>query len=141
MRKINWHYLLEQEITRASALPFEWGTHDCALFACNAILAMTGDDPAIDFRGIYDSEESANAALEAFAGGGLLETAEKICARLAYPETAPAFAGRGDVALCDLPTGNTLGIVSLNGREVLVAAPHGLLRVPFSKIIKAWKVE
>lgn len=141
MRQINWHYWLEKEITAAGGRPFEWGVQDCALFACNCIKAMTGQDTAAAFRGQYDSEETAYAALQAYAGGGLLETAQAICADHGFMPILPAYAGRGDLALCRLPTGDTLGIISLNGREVLVAANKGLQRVPFSKIIQAWRVD
>lgn len=141
MRKVDWQKCLEQEILKASTYPFAWGMHDCALFVCNCILAITGDDPAAAFRGKYDSEETAQAALFDFAGGGLQETAEKICQDLHYHETPVAYISRGDVVLVDLPTGITLGIVSLNGREALIAAPQGLQNIPLRLAVKAWRVE
>lgn len=33
--------------------PFKYGSNDCALFTAGAVAAMTGEDPAAEFRGRY----------------------------------------------------------------------------------------
>ena len=38
--------------------PFVWGTNDCALFAADAALAMTGHDFAAPFRGLLGTAQS-----------------------------------------------------------------------------------
>lgn len=141
MRVTNWPKELDKIIIAASRTPFEWGKHDCCLFAADCIKAITGTDPAVDFRGKYADEDGATEVLFYYAGGQLPEAADKIARAFGYEEINPRLAQRGDVALCSLPTGETMGVVSLNGRDVLVAAQFGLLSVPLKQAIKAWKVE
>lgn len=141
MRKTNWHHLLDTHIRASAQRDFAWGVHDCAMFACDAILAMTGDDPAMRFRGTYDSEEGAREALEGFVGGGLLGAAQVICTQMGYAEINPRFAQRGDVVLSHGGQGDSLGVVGLNGREALIAAKYGLLAIPLKTLGHAWRVE
>lgn len=144
-RKEDWPARLDAHLRAAFWRPFSWGTHDCCLFACDAIEAMTGVDPAAPFRGRYKSKRGAYAALKRYGGGGLEETADKITGDLGMPEVAPAFAGRGDVALLPVETPDggiidVLGIVGPDGRHVLVAAPEGLARLPVALVRRVWRV-
>lgn len=152
----DWPARLDEAIRVAFWRPFSWGGHDCALFACDAIEAMTGVDPAASFRGQYKSKRGAYAALKRFSDGGLEEAAEKMAGELGAPEIGPAFAGRGDVALLpvEMPDGpsaegfgpqagkvsDALGIVGPDGRHVLVAAPEGLAKLPVALVKRAWRV-
>ena len=54
--------------------PFEWGKHDCCLFAANVVKAMTGEDPMVEFRGKYTDQESAIAALKKYGSVNLYQT-------------------------------------------------------------------
>jgi hypothetical protein len=105
----NWPERLNALIALRCSRPFAWGEHDCALFACDAVLAMTGADPAAWFRGRYRTRRGAYRLLKTFGGAGLAATWEKIAAQRGLPEIAPAFARRGDVLLFDaiplLPSG------------------------------------
>jgi len=57
-----------------------WGTNDCALFAANAILAITGTDIASDFRGKYSDEAGAFALIKSVTGGTTVADAAAWCA-------------------------------------------------------------
>jgi hypothetical protein len=76
--------------------PFAWGTHDCCLFAADAVLATTGADPAAEWRGRYDSEAEA---LELLGARGLEGTVADAMAAFGAPECPVLAAQRGDVVL------------------------------------------
>lgn len=141
MRKKEWVQNLEAEILAASNKKFSWGVHDCALFACNCIVAMTDKDPAYFFRGKYNNEEAALQLIEIYSGGGLKECAEKITSELGFEEILPSFVQRGDVAIVDVNGNTALGIVDLGGLKVLIASESGITSRPLSAIIKAWRVD
>jgi hypothetical protein len=141
MRHVNWPILLDSVIRQATTKPFCWGQHDCALFVADCIHAITGMDPAHAFRGAYDSEETADAALMDCAGGGIDALAYKMAADHGYATMLPAYAQRGDVVLCNLGHQQALGVVAMNGREVLLSSPQGLLARPLSIAVVAWRVE
>src|SRR3546814_11847726 len=132
MRREGWESALNALLEEAARQPFQWGVRDCALLACDAVAAITGDDPGKPFRGKYKTARGAAGALRRFAGGGLVKTVEKITAARGMPEIPALMAQRGDVVIIDavLPSGTTadaLGIVDMTGR-VAVAPPDGLLR-------------
>jgi hypothetical protein len=54
-RIIDWKQHLTTLINERRTAPFQWGTHDCALWAADCVLAITGEDFAKDARGTYES--------------------------------------------------------------------------------------
>jgi len=68
VRKETWPTDLADFIESRKDTPFQWGIHDCTLFAADAALAMTGTDLAASYRGTYDSEIGAARIIVA-AGG------------------------------------------------------------------------
>lgn len=141
----DWPFRLSAHIKAASGRPFSWGTHDCCVWACDGILAMTGVDPMVDLRGKYSTAIGAARALKAFSGGGLDETAEHIGSLLHAPEIPVLTAGRGDCVIADVMTpegmtGPALGLVGMSGREAMFAGLNGLTAVPLSQCRRAWRV-
>jgi len=63
---------LKTYLDRVAEDPFEWGTHDCALFAAACVAAMTGMDFAETYRGKYNSARGAATALGELGAGTLL---------------------------------------------------------------------
>lgn len=100
-KKENWPELMQEYLQRVRDRPFAWGTFDCCMFAADCVMAMTGDDPASDFRGAYTDAETAARALVDYAGApGLIPTVEKIAAVHGWEEwNNPMRIGRGDVVL------------------------------------------
>ncbi len=144
MRLEGWEKKLEELIRERSNSPFNYGSIDCCLFACDAVEAITGRDPGEWFRGKYKSQKEAYRLLKEFADGEILETAEKITSALGMPEIHPNFAQRGDVVYCKIETlrlglNYTLGILSING-QIAVPGKNGLEFYPLERGIKAWKV-
>jgi hypothetical protein len=140
----DWPRLLVRHVAAARGLPFVWGERDCCLWAADGLLAYTGIDPAAGFRGAYDSERGAYAAMRQFSGGGVAATAARIAQRLRWPEIRPRQAQRGDavVAAAVLPSGETgdvLGLISASGVPV-VFGRDGLIGLSLAAATRAWRV-
>jgi hypothetical protein len=129
-------------LARASA-PFAWGAHDCALFAADAIQAMTGVDIAEDFRGKYSDEAGAIAAIGEVCGGSTVADAAAYCAQKhGLAEWGmPLLARRGDLVVVRNGDGSLIaGLIHLNGRHIVAAGEKGLLRLPIRNALRAWHV-
>lgn len=138
----DWQSRLHRFLEEHRNDKFSYGKWDCALFVCDAIASMTGEDPAESFRGQYSSRTEALSAVKAYAGSNSIKVlAERVTMERSMRPILPTFAGRGDVVL--LRRGKrdaSLGIVALNGRAVEVVTPHGLQHCSFDLVIQAWRV-
>lgn len=140
-RKPNWPQLLDLFLNSRQDSSFVWGVNDCGQFAFDAVVAMTGEDPAAPFRNSYHTERSAARAMLDFAGGGLREAAEKIAADWNMPRRRSLrLAQRGDLVLLPTEVGESLGVVSLNPRFCAGMSPCGFAMAPISVCVAAWKV-
>ncbi len=115
MRLEDWEDRLAVYLARVETEPFAWGTHDCALFAASCVEAMTGVDPAVDFRGAYQSKAGAAKALREIGNGTLLKTYQ---AR--FREKPAGFAGRGDLVW----NGEAMGIC-IGAEALFLGEPDG----------------
>jgi hypothetical protein len=151
-----WPELLGKFICERVTQPFAWGTNDCATFACDAVLTMTGIDLAKPLRGGYTTALGAARQMREFLRGleTKLETssevslessrlelvAEKIAREWLIDEVPILKAQRGDIALLDTELGAALGVVSLNGWEILAPGTEGLMRLPLRSASRAWRI-
>lgn len=132
MRLKDWPSRLEASLLAARRRPFEWGAHDCCLFAAGAVEACTGVDLAAEYRGGYSDEAGARALLEQL--GGLQAMAGQV-----GPEIAPRLAAAGDIGLADMGGGQS-SLVVHSGQVWLGAGPRGLLVIPAGQVSTAWRV-
>ncbi len=147
-RHEQWEAKRHHSIEAHKAKPFAWGEHDCALSVCNHVQAMTGIDLAAAFRGQYESEDAALAAMGRICRDAttLEHVVEQLAAQRGIPEIKPLHAQRGDVVLLDNPSPSTglnrqaLGIVHLNGRHVVVTGPDGLRLLRLAHVRRAWRI-
>lgn len=119
-------------IAQRQRAPFAWGQHDCCLFAADAVLALTGSDPAAAWRGAY-SDAAGAARLLAELGG------VRAIAAAHGREIRPLAARLGDV-----------GVLEHDGRDLLAvcagdvwlapAAGQGLTAAPLDAALAAWRV-
>lgn len=134
IRKSDWEDRLRTYLDRVNETPFKWGTHDCAMFAAGAVLAMTGVDPVPAFRDDYTDEMSARAALRAHGAGTLLKTMRSLFGAAKSVHQAK----RGDIVMADRFTvGVCVGEWSWfageeHGREGLTHLPTRDLKYAFS---------
>ncbi len=132
-RGSDWPERLFAEIGRASKRQFEFGKHDCCLFAANCIKAMTGKDPARGFRR-YRSELGAYKLIRRQWAGKL----ENIATGPAGGTEIPvSMAQRGDLVLAVLKDTDALGICV--GSEAAFAS-DGVAYLPMSECVKAWSI-
>jgi hypothetical protein len=140
-RKTDWQarlhaFLMERRFDR-----FRYGRWDCCLFVCDAVCVMTGTDPAAAFRGAYSCRSEARRALRAYGTCSVQGAVEAITAQLDMPETPVLHARRGDVALIKRSGQDySLGLVALNGRDIVLASAHGLWTIPVASAVRAWHV-
>ena len=149
-RTIHWCTReLYQFIRSRENTPFAWGTNCCAMFAADAIQAMTGVDIASDFRGLYSDAAGAQAAIEKITGvkGGTIEDAAAYCAnKHGLPEWKyPLQAQRGDLVIFGDVNGPTAGIIHISGKHILAPGEKGLKKLSIhdgktSPIKRAWHV-
>jgi hypothetical protein len=121
---------------------FEWGVHDCALFAADGVLAMTGVDIAADFRGKYSDEAGAMDAIKSVCNGATVADAAAWCAaKHALPEWEyPLMAQRGDLCVLEESGRLIAGLIHLSGRHIVCAGENGLMRLPVTDVVRAWHV-
>ena len=144
IRREGWELKLDDFIKSRQNEKFQWGIHDCCLFACDAMREMAGVDVAYYFRDKYTTKDEAYQLLNQFGGGGLVETAEKLAKEFDLAEIEMGFAGRGDVVLCNVPTVineelPTLGIIGMSGM-VHIAGTRQLQIFDKTCGVKFWKV-
>lgn len=106
---------------------------DCCMFAAGAVIALTDEDPASEFRGKYRSAASASRALRTYGAGTLPQTLD------AKFEGRPvAFARRGDLVMVDDAVGVCIGADAVFlGEE---GSPAGLVRRARSDWAHCWAV-
>lgn len=129
----DWELRLAEFIEQKKDKPFDYGSNDCALFASDAVIALTGFDPAAPFRGNYNSKIGSIKALKKYGQGNLEDTFDAL-----LPQREVAFCLRGDVVF----DGEAVGIC-IGDRALFVGQENereGLLLVDMKLIKKAWAV-
>lgn len=147
-RHFDWAGRLEVYLKEVQENPFKWGEFDCALFLCGCGEAMTGFNLAEDFIGKYETAEGAHKQIKKFcenSEASILDLCKKMAKKHGFEKVSVNFAQRGDAVLVDVSETETvnyaLGIVDLNGREVLlVHFEKGLTRFPLSSAEHAWRI-
>jgi hypothetical protein len=127
----DWPERLHAFVAARSATPFAWGMHDCCIFAADAVLAVTGQDPGAPWRGY----STARVAVRRMREPGLPAIAS---AALGEPIAAP-LAWRGDVVAVRLGKRIALG-VCLGDVATVAATPTGVAMVPMIAATAAWRV-
>ena len=132
----DWAARLNDFVDGVKRSPFAWAEHDCFCgWAADAVLAMTGEDIAAQWRGRYKTAKGAAGVLKR---AGFDNLADGMAAVL--PEIHLSQAKLGDIAAIpdDTPFGFTLGIV--NGETILVLGEKAMGTVPLFKATRAFAV-
>ena len=136
----DWPSRLDSFLESRRATPFSYGSHDCCLFAADAVLAITGVDPAASFRNRYKSAFGAMRRMrEVCADATVWATARDVFGDLHLPEIDPLFAQRGDVVLVSHSAGESLAVIAPDGWPV---APDdiGWKRSDRAYALTAWRI-
>lgn len=102
-RFADWPALLARHILDATDRVFEWGRHDCCVFAADGVRAITGRDPIARARGRYTDEKRAAVVVREIGGVGVPEAADVLMREFEAPLVHPVFAQRGDLVLINAP--------------------------------------
>lgn len=127
----DWPQRLAAVMTAAAGRPFEWGAHDCGLFAGACVQAVTGRDPRGPFAGRYTTARQAQRLIQAH--GGLAALA----GRTFGPEVPPALAQPGDVGLVHWSGKDLLAV--WGGNAWHAPGPQGLACVPAAAARRCWR--
>jgi hypothetical protein len=134
LRLADWAERLAALVEARRHAPFAWGRHDCGLFAADAVLACTGQDPAAALRGRYATEAEAEALMG--PAGGLYGFVRGMEAARGTALCPPALAQRGDTAL--VLVGNQLAMGVVLGDVVAAPGIDGLVFVPIGAARRVW---
>lgn len=144
MRLDHWEISLDKLIAERLDAPFEYGAHDCCLFAADAVLAITGIDIASpDYRGKYNDAASAFALIETITGGTTVEDAmDHAMQSHEFVTALPSvlYAQRGDIVSCVRGEGIMLGVVGLSGTSAWLTDVDGLKKIPVQQCKRAWHI-
>lgn len=133
MRHPDWRDRLVAYLHSARVRPFEFGQHDCSLFAADCVAAMTGVDMASDWRGRY---ATMRGGLRVLRKAGFDDHVALAAAH--FPEVTPLLAQPGDLAVVPTDDGPALGVVQ--GEAVYVLGPRGLGLVSILSAVRAFRV-
>ncbi len=115
-RYLDWRTRLSVYLHEVAHKPFQWGEHDCALFAAGAVQATTGEDFARDHRGKY---KTLMGGLRRLKKAGFADHAAM--AASIFEECHPSSAHVGDLAAIETDEGIALGVVQ--GQRIYVLRP------------------
>lgn len=133
MRVPDWRDRLVAYLHSARQRPFEFGQHDCSLFAADCVAAMTGQDMAAKWRGRY---ATMKGGLRVLRKAGFADHIALAAAH--FPEVPPLLAQPGDLAVVPTDDGPALGVVQ--GEAVYVLGPNGLGLVSIMSATRAFRV-
>jgi hypothetical protein len=132
MRKETWDIDLMDFLKSKENTPFQWGVHDCIMFAVGCAQAMTGIDLAEKYRGYSTQEEAAQIIKKA---RGFLELVTENMGE----EITPNFARRGDWIMIETEGQPALSVCM--GTTVIAAGRDGLVRHPMNEALAAWRID
>ena len=132
MRKENWDTELFNFINSKKYTSFQWGVHDCIMFAVGCAQAMTGIDLAEKYRG-YATEDEAMEIIK--VAGGFKELVTENMGK----EISPKMARRGDWVLLELNEMPSLA-VCLGSQAMGVRKESGLALRPMPEAKAAWRI-
>jgi hypothetical protein len=131
VRLPDWQLRYAALVAARMATPFDYGSNDCALFAADAVQAMTGIDPAPHLRAHTNAREAIKT-IKRYGGIANLATA---CLGPAVPvQTARV----GDVVL--VAVGKRLALGICNGTTAFGPGARGLAHAAMADALLCWRV-
>lgn len=140
----DWPRRLVDYLEEVENKKFEYGVHDCFLFAVDCIKVITEVDIGGVWRGTYTTELGAvkNVIKEQNKDWDLIDFWSWLMQQHGCPEVNVKMAHRGDPVFLDDGEGNLgLGIIDLDGRSVLGVCESGLVRFNKNVVLQAWGIE
>lgn len=133
-RLIDWQGRLYKLISEHEQIPFQFGQHDCAIWAGKVVESVTGEDFYSSYVGTYKTLK-----------GGLrqFKKATGFPSHIKYIENSfeevPLSLGRiGDLALIDTSEGPAVAVMA--GQFVIALNQYGLVRIDLDQVKAVFKV-
>ena len=139
MRTNGWEKRFNDVLEAKRKEPFAWGKNDCSLFAADCVKALTGIDFMKELRGLYASEEEAEAIIG--YTGSLERTIENLLWPIHPVNICVTNAKRGDVVMVEL--GKKLAVGVWDGQDALVPTPKsecGFGKYPMRCVVRCWGI-
>lgn len=133
-RRGDWRSRLHRFLIECEKTPFEYGTHDCALFGAGAVEAVTGNDPAEDFRGTYKTKLGGIRKIKKAGYESQIDFIEQN-----FKEVPRSFGKAGDLALVETDEGPAIAVVA-GPFAAALSEEQGLIRIPFNQIERVFRV-
>lgn len=143
MRVQSWPEMLAAFIETRRHRAFEWGEHDCALFACDWVQQCTGEDAARKYRKRYTTARGAarvmgdmslrQLAIEAWGGPIRGLSAQRGDVALVYIDSA-------GVVLTEKMIGERETLCIVLGASLACTGPEGLVFAPLPCALYAWRI-
>jgi hypothetical protein len=130
MRLIDWTERFAEFLESRRHMPFAWGSNDCALFAADNVLNLTGIDYAEGLRSYDDAQGAATLISKA---GGLASFAKYL------PQKPVGLAQRGDIVLALCDGRETFGVVMPDNKWV-APGPDGLVFRDMTEALRVFAV-
>lgn len=134
MRVENWQQRFWDALRDAHGRKFQWGEHDCVLFAARMVDTITGSELVRRIQTLHPYQDAKSAAEHIKSAGGLRAI---VTSYLGEP-VPPAHLSTGDVVLFDQLGHETLGIH--DGVNVIGPGLSKLERVSHAAVVCGWKV-
>jgi len=128
----DWQLRLQEFVRARQSAPFQWGENDCCMFAADAVLAVTGVDPALHLRGSYSTAQEAASILRDYGG------IENLVTAFMGPPVPVLMARVGDLVSVEIEGRVAVGVC--NGTTVIGPSPSGLATASWNAGRSAWRV-
>jgi len=131
----DWRTRLFSLIDEKDKQPFQYGLNDCSTFGADVVFALTGFDPAAQFRGKYKTKLGGIRAIRKAGYLNQVDYLEKN-----YKEIPPAFATFGDIGITTSDAGDDIAICVVVGNFSVGVSADGISKVSNSDLIKVFKI-
>ena len=134
----DWDKRLFKFLLERASATHQYGGHDCCMFTCDGVQVETGTDLALDWRGLYDSFESAKYLVRSRFKRGLMPAIIAKAKEFDIPEVDRELAMRGDVAAVKYEGQLALGLVDVG--RIIMANHVGIHSLPISIGLRFWHI-
>lgn len=126
----DWQTRMAALVEARLALPFEWGSRDCCLWAADVVHAVTGVDFGAAYRGTYATQQEAGAVFVRMRG------IARICTSLLGEPIDKEMAQPGDIGLTEEK--DSPALVAYVGGAWMGQGPDGLVPIHPESIATVW---
>ncbi len=130
VRSAGWETSLANILDAARSTPFEWGKHDCTLFALRCADAVWGTDVEAKHSGKYKTARGAAGRVKRLGGFS------KALQNEGFARVPTLFAKRGDLAVVEQDGREALAVVV--GGKVAAAGIDGLVFISLECVKGVW---